>query len=1227
MRIVIDMQGGQTGSRFRGIGRYSMALAQAIVRKAGEHEIWIVLSNRFPETIEDIRIAFTGLLPAERIVVFDVPSLLSWDSASNAWRRRAAELIRESFLSEIQPDVVHVSSLFEGANQCDATHSIGTLGPGVRTAVTLYDLIPLLNPEAYLGQGWIKNWYMDKVANLRRADLLLSISDYSRQEAIDVLDIDADHIVNISSAHTSYFRPVDEDAVSREERLTRYGIAQPFVMYNGVLEVRKNLDRLLQAFALLPATLRNTHQLVFVGKVSDFDRDRLERLAESLGIDEQLVLPGYLPDDDLAALFTSCSLFVFPSLHEGFGLPALEAMACGAATIGSNVTSIPEVIGRSDALFDPTSPEDIASKMAQALSDDGFFQTLREHALVQSSKFSWDYCGERAIAAFEQFRSDACVAQPANWSKISLQRERSYQELIDAIAQIPWEPAGPSEADLIAVARCIATNRSTTEHIVRAYQLPESITWRIEGPFDSSYSLALLNRETARALDSLGHHVILHSTEGPGDFPANPEFLRAHPDIARLYARSFEISASEADVTSRNLYPPRVTDMDCRMNLLHHYAWEESGFPAEWVESFNEHLQGVTCLSRHVEKILGDNGVALPMSVSGCGVDHWLRVQPNESYRIEVRSFRFLHVSSCFPRKGADVLLKAYGQAFTGHDDVVLVIKTFPNPHNEIHRWLDEARSEKEDYPEVLIIEDDLTDAQLKSLYEQCQVLVAPSRAEGFGLPMAEAMLSGLAVITTGWSGQLDFCTEKTAWLVDYQFAPANTHFGLFDSVWAEPDVEHLAATMREVYELSPELRNERIAAGKELLLREFRWTDVAKRLTTTARSWAQEASVPYEPRIGWVTSWNTRCGIATYSAHLIENVPTNITIFSAKTADITQQDGQEVVRCWSVGEEETLDELAKSIDDQQIDTLVVQFNYSFFNLERFGSFLTRQFDAGRIVVLTLHSTSDPVHVLPHKRLEIIREPLRRCQRILVHTPADLNRLKTLGLVENVALFPHGIRDCVSPQRVDNEKCFPSRKDSFTIASYGFFLPHKGLLELIEAVALLNRWGADVRLSMINAEYPVPESATLIQQAKAKISALGLGDRVSMTTEFLPDDASLDLLSAADLIVFPYQNTGESASGAVRYGLSVGKHVAVTPLPIFDDVAPAVFTLPGVSPNEIAQGIQQTLNEIAKNSAISMTKADDATQWRASHRYAHLGARLYGMLKNLYIHVKFQQAA
>jgi glycosyltransferase involved in cell wall biosynthesis len=1001
----------------------------------------------------------------------------------------------------------------------------------------------------------------------------------------------------------------------RQQLLARFGITKPFALYSGGADARKNLQRLIRAYARLVKSLRNTHQLVLAGKMSEGELANLRQTAKSAGINEgQLLFLGHVTDEELAQFYNLCTAFVFPSLHEGFGLPALEAMSCGAAVIGANTTSVPEVIGHPDALFDPNDEMAISQKLAQVLDDAAFRAKLVAHGLVQAKKFSWDKCAQRAIEAFEEIHEHLSPQKAASWAAIAVEQGNIQRQLINAIADAPQRPVSLPDRDLMETSVCIAINQRQTNRSIRARDLPESIAWRIEGPIDSSYSLALVNRETARALDALGHRVFLHSADGPGDLPINPDFLRANPDIARLCRQHQALSSVDADVTSRLLYPPFVADMDCRMNLLHQYAWEESGFPLEWADNFNEYLQGMTCLSRHVKKIMIDHGVTVPMSVCGAGIDHWERIKPDEQHQFSGKAFRFLHVSSCFPRKGADILLEAYGQMFTHSDDVTLIIKTFPNPHNEVHQWLADARTKRDDFPDVVIIEEDLTDAQLKFLYEQCHVLVAPSRAEGFGLPMAEAMLSGLAVITTGWGGQLDFCNEETAWLVDYSFEPAQTHIGLFDSIWAEPDVEHLAHMMRELYETPPALRSKRSGKGKQLLLEKFRWHDVVTRLVHSARSWSKMPALQ-QPRIGWVSTWNTRCGIATYSAHLVENMHGNVMILAARTGQPTEIDGPEVLRCWDAGENDTLDELARCIDDNNLDTLVVQFNYGFFKLEQFGHFLSEQMNAGRKVVLTMHSTTDPVHV-PHKKLEKLQQVLVRCQRILVHSPRDLNRLKAMGLIENVTLFPHGILDNkLSSNANPQSTIITSTNSCFTITSYGFFLPHKGLLELIEAVALLRQNGQEVRLNLVNAEYPARDSAALIQKAKEKVSALGLSGCVQLTTDFLSDTESLSLLSEADLIVYPYQDTSESASGAVRFGLATGRPVAVTPLSIFDDVAPAVFTLPGQTPDQIAYGIAQLIREITDGSKNVQTKEAAAERWRVAHRYARLGRRLYCMLQ------------
>ena len=1208
MRIVIDLQGAQSDSRFRGIGRYSLSLALAMVRNAGDHEVWIVLNAALAESIPEIRRAFAGQVPPERICVFEIPFPVAENLPANTWRARTAEWVREHFLAQLRPDVVFVSSLFEGfANH--ATTSVGLSPRGIPTAVTLYDLIPLLNPETYLPMDCERDYYFRKIDSLKRTDLLLAISEYSRREAIEALGFAEARIVTISTAVDERFHPLTLTETARESLRRRYGIERNMVMYApGGFDFRKNFAGLIEAYALLVPALRAAHQLVIVSKIGDDTRLYLQQLGKKAGLrPDELILTGYVSDEDLVALYNLATLFVFPSLHEGFGLPVLEAMACGTPTLGSRTTSIPEVIGWAEALFDPASPPSMAEKIERALSDERWRAQLSAHGLQQARKFSWDASAKAAIAAFEaRYGQAPCRGKTLPfmpWPWPVAEYPKSCADLIAAIANMEPPTARPDEDDLQALARAMARNFEQLERLMRSVILPERLTWRIEGPFDSSYSLALLNREVALALEELGHEVVLHSTEGPGDFAPNESFLRAHPALARLHRKAALISPEAADVTSRNLYPPRVEDMTCRLNFLHNFGWEESGFPQEWVTRFNANLQGITCVSRYVQKIMVDHGVTVPLMTVGNGVDHCARFEADPTFRVKARDFRFLHVSSCFPRKGADVLLKAYGKAFSAADPVTLVIKTFPNPHNEIRQWLASAQKTTPYYPDVLLIEEDLSDAQLKALYQQCHALVAPSRAEGFGLPMAEAMLCDLPVITTGWSGQVDFCTPETAWLIDFTFAPAETHFGLFNSVWAEPDTEHLAQLMREVYALPPEIRRQKSDAGRQRLMQNFKWTDVAGRLVTAARS-GSVLSAPPTPRIGWVSTWNTPCGIAAYSAHLVGNLPAEVTILAP--GEVSAADRLNVLRCWEVGEADPLDRLWQTIEERGIDSVVIQFNYGFFNFAHFSRFLTRLADSGKGVVLMMHATADPLHV-PEKRLVQLAEAFARCQRVLVHSPNDLNRLKAIGLVDNVAIFPHGVVDYPVIPRVPTAALF-------TIASYGFFLPHKGLLELIEAMALLVAEGRAVCLQMINAAYPIPESAALIDSARKMVEQRGLAHAVQMVTDFLPDAESLARLSEADLIVFPYQETGESSSAAVRYGLATGRAVAVTPLAIFDDVSRAVFRLPGTSPAEIASGIGQLIDDMASNDQEIANKQVEADRWRDAHCYSRLGSRLYGIL-------------
>jgi len=406
IRCVLDLQGAQGESRFRGIGRYSLNLARAMAQAAGEHELWIALSALFPETASSLRSEFSNFVPQDRIVTFSVPGPVRELEPGNTWRRQAAERIREHFLAGLNPDVVHVSSMVEGFAD-DCVSSAGSHDSSFPTSTTFYDAIPKLFPSQYLYSPEITAYYLRKLQWLKRCDLLLAISESSRREAIELVGVPASRVRNLSAGIEAWFRKIELAPEYCASLLRRFGITKPFLMYSGAIDARKNIDGLIAAFALLPGDLRHSYQLLIAGKNDGLDRKRLEELAGKHGLrGGTLVFTGFVSDEELVALYNLCSLFVLPSYHEGFGLPALEAMACGAPTIASNVTSLPEIVGWDDALFDPHSSSAIAHKIDQALTDSRFCEKLSENGLQQAKKFTWESTARAAWTAFEHMMED-----------------------------------------------------------------------------------------------------------------------------------------------------------------------------------------------------------------------------------------------------------------------------------------------------------------------------------------------------------------------------------------------------------------------------------------------------------------------------------------------------------------------------------------------------------------------------------------------------------------------------------------------------------------------------------------------------------------------------------------------------------------------------------------------------------------------------------------------------
>ncbi|HVK94373.1 MAG TPA: glycosyltransferase [Noviherbaspirillum sp.] len=745
----------------------------------------------------------------------------------------------------------------------------------------------------------------------------------------------------------------------------------------------------------------------------------------------------------------------------------------------------------------------------------------------------------------------------------------------------------------------------------------EKPVYQVEGVFDTSYSLAIVNRHLAMALDDIGQQVSLYTYEqGPApdlrwDTVENPQRLQ------QMWARSQH--PRPPAVALRNAWPPVVRDMRGARRVLASYAWEETAFPDALVEEFNRNLDLIAVVSSQTAKVLRDAGVRTPIAVVGNGVDHLGNIKPAPLPRQLPGGYRFLHVSSCFPRKGADLLLQAYGEAFRNSDDVTLIIKTFPNPHNDIAAQLARKRAQNPNYPRVELIEDDWSPEQIVGLYHACDVLVAPSRGEGFGLPMAEAMLHDLPVITTAWGGQLDFCTDDTVWLVDYNPEPAQTHINLPNSLWAEPSVESLKQRMRELHALTPAERTRKTNRARAQIAARYTWRQVAQR-TLAAIDAVNTLPAPLpQPRIGWISTWGSRCGIAAYSAHLSAAFPAErLFVYAPHNETVEMADGPNVSRNWVLGTGQ-LNQLCEDAIAERLDALIVQFNWAFFSLDALSDLVTRMTDKGIKVYLFFHNTSSSIAA----QLANIQPTLARCERLLVHSVGDIQRLKKFGYEDNVTLFPLGVYPVTLPDAAaltrQRQNLGLARKK--VLVTYGFLMPHKGLSVLVEAMPRLLKAHPDLHLLMVNAIYSEEVSGAELKHLKQRIAELGLGNHVTLQTDFLAEEESLSLLALADLIAFPYQNSEESSSAAVRMALVAERPVAVTPLSIFSDVASSCATLPGTDADALAMGIGALLEELA-HSGRAQEYVDKARTYIERHNTRRLSRRLHNLIDGCMVQSK-----
>jgi glycosyltransferase involved in cell wall biosynthesis len=770
-RIIIDLQCCQGGSVLRGIGRYALELTKAIARNANSgHEIWVVVNDRVPNTILPLRDQLRGHIPQERIRVISLPLPVDVSVEKNVQHLELTRQIYCHAVAGLEPDVLLVCSMFEGwGNEIAAM--FGALPARISRAVIAYDLIPYLKQEMYLARHTVREWYFRQMDEFKQAHKYLAISECTRQDLIKHLQFKPETIVNISAGISDMFRKTRVSEPGKRAILARFGITKPFLLYTGNFDPHKNIYRAIDAYSRLDRDIRENHQFVIICPPAGVVETK-QRLVQDYSLNpNEIVLTGRLTDDELIQLYNLGKAFILPSLYEGFGFPPLEAMSCGMPTIASNTSSLPEVIGCEEALFDPLSVDSIRDKLHRVLTDGTFRDALTAHALTQSKKFSWDITARRVL--------DFIVPKAPRSPSRDADRKgaKIYESLMEGLAATVRKICPLEDDEVGLLAKSIALNDGSTRRPQILYEVSE---------FAKCDAKTGIQRVTRNILCNLikitaGIYEVRPVVFRDGGFYYADKFAAAYSGADASQAKDLPIETVHGSIyLAVDLYADGGADYlqelhRLRMRNIPCYFVIHDLIPIRFPrfcdvgmsKVFGPWLERVTSIASGLigNSAATQNDLILWMDENQVGhrpdlhISHFhlgADIHNDINGRLEAAAGSavlpvdlqhrptFLVVSTIEPRKGHEQVLEAFdllwGEGgefnliFVGKkgwcvDTLIVRMKAHPESGRKFH-WLTHV-----------------SDAELNHLYQACDALIFASYAEGFGLAIVEAAQHGVPLI------------------------------------------------------------------------------------------------------------------------------------------------------------------------------------------------------------------------------------------------------------------------------------------------------------------------------------------------------------------------------------------------------------------------------------------------------------------------------------------------
>ncbi len=379
MRIGVDVR-SMLGEK-TGVGRYTENLVHGLAACSGSHEL--VLYSLF---VKGFR---------RKTAAVDLPVGSNVSFISRRVPGRLQKCLWTTGVVAIERFIGDIDVLVLPEPQVPAVRA-------ARVISVVHDCIPLLTGRWHPGRT-----ARTISASLRRAagraDAVIAVSHNTKKDLVELTGIEEQKVKVVHESVGPSCRKLEEAAMEplRERLKQRYGIEQPFLLFAGTIEPRKNLTMLFRAFSLLKSRGRIDHRLVVAGKRGWMCED-VPATVRGLGIEGDCIFAGYVPDDDLVALYNAAEVFLYPSYYEGFGLPPLEAMACGTPVVTSDAASLPEVVGDAAVMVAPDDPQELAGAILRLLCDGKLREEMSRMGLARARLFSRQRMARETLEVIEE---------------------------------------------------------------------------------------------------------------------------------------------------------------------------------------------------------------------------------------------------------------------------------------------------------------------------------------------------------------------------------------------------------------------------------------------------------------------------------------------------------------------------------------------------------------------------------------------------------------------------------------------------------------------------------------------------------------------------------------------------------------------------------------------------------------------------------------------------------